>query len=100
MDAGTHRLVAGVFLSSLLTFTWYKIKQQISAALWRLAEGRQLRGHYRMAESLAKEALKVVEQLPKHDWTIKHIEQMFRSSHCAATIARQMGRFTEAEVLL
>lgn len=53
-----------------------------------------------MAESLAKEALSLLQQVSKHKWTFRHVHEMTRSSYFAATIARQMGRLTEAEGLL
>lgn len=89
-----------MFSFSLLTFTiTTKIKQQIAEALCRLAEGKHLQGHHRMAELMAKEALSLLLQVPHHKWTPNHIQEMDRSSLCVAVIARQMGRYTEAEAL-
>lgn len=72
----------------------------MEAALGALVEGRQLRGHYRKAESLVKEAVALLEQVPKSEMTYEHIREMDYASYFAAMIAQQMSRFTEAEVLL
>ena len=65
-----------------------------------LAQARHLRGDYRKAESFAKEALTLLEQVPKDKLTFAHVVEMDQCSFLAAKIAQQLGRINEAETLL